>query len=187
MEGPYLLKDGYNISLVFSRIFSKVRVKADFTGLNEDVKIGIKQIRLRNIPKSTRPFSSNTISSPSEVKDGEPYLNPAERELSNGISFYLMENLQGTLREGNVSQQGKVLPQDSPLAGVCSYIEIQASYVSSEKEGDVIYRYYLGKDNVSNFDVVRNSIYLLNICFKGNGGVDENTWRVDVKELLLPL
>ncbi len=187
VAGPYLIKKGQNLSLIFTRLVSKVTVTADFSQLNDDVSIDIKEVRLRNIPVSTQPFAINRITRDSQVADGDPYTNPSESNLRNGISFYILENMQGNLLEGNLSQQGKVLPQDSPFAEFCSYLEVQASYVSSDKQGDVTYKYYLGKDNVANFDIERNTLFNLKLFFKGNGGIDENTWRVDVKELLLTL
>ena len=99
--------------------------------------------------------------------------------LKEGIVLYQYENLQGTHHPQNLDQKLKVWPDGDIRRKTCSYIEIEALYSSSSKRGDIVYRFYLGKDMTSNYDVIRNTQHSLSVSFRGSGSVDETTWRVD--------
>lgn len=74
-------------------------------------------------------------------------------------------------------------PEGSINSKICSYIEVTANYKSSLKEGEVIYRFYLGEDMVGNFDIRRNTQHTITLKFNDNGSINEDTWRVDVSNL----
>ena len=181
--GPDLFNDGDNITLYLERIAAKISVKFDFLQLDDDVSVQINRITLKNVPQSTSPFGVNKAESVADVADGMPIYYPTDYQLSSGIVFYMLENMQGTLHPGNSVQKMKVWPVGSLYSYICTYLEVQAYYSSDEKEGDIVYRYYLGKNPYSNYDIERNTQYNVNLIFKGRGGVDENSWRVDVGEL----
>ena len=181
--GPAILSDGASVVVPLTRAVAKIEVKGDMSGLNDDVSVKVKQVRLRNVPKTGTYFCTDKVKDVSEVKDGDPMQFADCAGFPGGVEFYMLENMQGTLLPGNTSQKDKVWPQGSLYAGVCSYVEIVAQYESDLKEGDVVYRFYLGSDACSNYDVQRNVKYVVSVFFKGNGGVDENSWRVDVEDL----
>ena len=178
-----VLRGKQGITVPLTRAVAKIEVKGDMTGLNDDVSVKVKQVRLRNVPKTGTYFCTDKVKDVSEVKDGDPMQFADCAGFPGGVEFYMLENMQGTLLPGNTSQKDKVWPQGSLYAGVCSYVEIVAQYESDLKEGDVVYRFYLGSDACSNYDVQRNVKYVVSVFFKGNGGVDENSWRVDVEDL----
>lgn len=182
--GPDLFEDGGYIVVDLVRDAAKITLKFNFTQLNSDVSIDVKRVTLKNIPHRMKIFEKGRALSSADVCDADAVYYPTDNQLADGLSFYMLENMQGTLQPGNNQQKYKTWPQGSLYSYICSYMEVLAGYSSNEQEGDIIYRYYLGKDICTNYDVERNTHYTVNVSFKGNGGVDENSWRVDTGELV---
>lgn len=176
---PQVMNGGEKLPIPLERGVAKIVLKTDFSGLNGDVSIDVEKISLRNTPLKLSPFSASAFSDPKAFSDGESISDPSEEQLQQGIPFYQYENMQGTLLPGNTDQTKKVWPLESNWAKVCSYVELEAKYTSDRQEGDIIYRFYLGSDMVSNYDVERNRQYVISVSFKGDGGADETSWRVD--------
>ena len=168
-----------SVTIYLTRCVAKVVLMADYSQLNEDVEINVTKVQLRNAPACVNVFGESKIEAKSGSMDGETIYSPAESELAGGIVFYLFENLQGTLQPRNTSQKEKTWDNGSSYKDLCSYVQLEATYNSPRKYGDILYRFYLGKDMVSNYDVERNTQQNITVCFINDGGVDENTWRVD--------
>lgn len=180
---PQILKGNGNITIFLTRCVAKINLKADYSGLYDDVKITVNKVQLRNAPAVMSIFEENRITSSANAINGEIVYRPSVVELSKGVEFWQFENLQGTLQPENTLQQEKQWPQGSRYAGICSYLELQASYSSPRKVGEILYRFYLGKDMVGNYDVTRNTQMNITVNFTKDGAVDENTWRVDNSEI----
>lgn len=180
---PQKLDKKATITISLTRCIAKVVIQADYSGLYDDVEIQVNKVQLRNVPSSTRIFAPNSISNSSEAMNGEIVLQPSGSSLKQGIAFYQFENLQGTLQPENTSQQEKQWPQGSRYEGICSYVEMQATYSSPRKYGNILYRFYLGKDMLTNYDVERNTQLNITVNFQKDGAVDENTWRVDNSDI----
>ena len=174
-----VLEDGDRVTVPLTRAMSKIVLKADYGGLDSDVSIEVKSISLKNVPLKVRLFGTSAFGQAELFSSGESVYNPSLDDMRNGVAFYQYENMQGTLLPGNTDQQKKVWPVESNWAKVCSYVEMEATYASDTWEGDILYRFYLGSDMVANYDVERNKQYVITVSFKGDGGADENSWRVD--------
>ncbi len=181
---PKVLADGQEVVIPLQRAMAKIVVKCDFSQLFPGVDLNIKSVRLRNVPNVISLFKQNALVYPSNSVAGFSIADPTPQQLQQGLEFYQYENMQGTLLPGNTDQKLKVWPQGSPNSQLCSYVEIEAEYASNEKQGPVIYRFYMGSDMTTNYDVQRNRQYTVSVFFKGNGGIDENTWRVDAGGLV---
>lgn len=179
-----LLTDGQSITIDLRRCISKVVVKADYSELNSDVLITVKSVQLKNVPKTVNLFSDSKISGPNGSLNGPLIQDPEVDDLRTGIIFYQYENKQGTLQPDNLDQKKKVWPDENIYSKICSYVEMQATYASSRKKGMVVYRFYLGTDMVANYDVIRNTQHTIVVNFKGDGALDENTWRVDNSDIV---
>ena len=177
------LSAGGSVTVPLTRAVAKISLKADYSGLNEGVSIVVDKVSLCNIPKEVSLFGENRLVAADGAMLGESRDGVSKEELETGISFYQFENLQGELLEGNAVQTGKVWPEGSLYASTCSYVELRGRYASSAMEGEIVYRFYLGSNMLSNFDVKRNTHYSLTVSFTGDGSIDENTWRVDVSGL----
>lgn len=180
---PMQLKGKGTVTVYLTRCVSKINLKADYSELYDDVEISVNKVQLRNAPAVMKIFAENRISSSANAINGEIVYQPSDEDLTRGIEFWQFENLQGTLQPENTSQQQKQWPQGSKYAGICSYVELQASYSSPRKVGEILYRFYLGKDMVGNYDIARNTQMDITVHFTKDGAVDENTWRVDNSEL----
>ena len=178
------LSDKQTLTIDMVRCLSKIVVRADYSQLNADVDIQVKSLQLKNIPKIVNVFKDSKVSQSSDAFDGQVISNPTSSQLLSGISLYQFENKQGTLMPNNGDQKSKVWPDCSANSKTCSYVQLDASYSSPRKRGNITYRFYLGKDMTSNFDVIRNTQQNVTVYFKGDGAVDENTWRVDNTDIV---
>ena len=178
------LSDKQILTIDMVRCLSKIVVRADYSQLNAGVDIQVKSLQLKNIPKIVNVFKDSKVSQSSDAFDGQVISNPTSSQLSSGISLYQFENKQGTLMPNNGDQKSKVWPDGSANSKTCSYVQLEASYSSPRKRGNITYRFYLGKDMTSNFDVIRNTQQNVTVYFKGDGAVDENTWRVDNTDIV---
>ena len=172
---------GTTLTLYLTRLLSKFRIIVDTSGLDKDVTtFEIKQVRIRNMNKSVRYFQTSGAVSTSDVfelglcAEGEDL-----RHLySQGLDFYVPENIQGDLLKGNENEQEHIPPASH--SGICTYIEFLVKYRNPEQYNDnLIYRYYLHDgNNLDNFDVKRNTMYTCRTIFLGSG-LEDNSWRVD--------
>ncbi len=97
--------------------------------------------------------------------------------------FYVPENVQGVLLPENSDPFKKVYENIANLDGkpygdLCTYIEFNAfNYGTLGYSGDVMYRCYLGADNISDFSIERNCRYDMTLDFS-EGGFFMDSWKV---------
>lgn len=126
-------------------------------------------------------------------------------ELAIGKDFYMYENLQG---ENNTSNGDPSLKTPAglevPTKGdgkidytewfekwssvPCTYIEVKGNYtiftsepgVNHVGDGEINYRFFLGKNSTSDFNIKRNTHYNVTLAFTGLAGKNElqYEWRV---------
>lgn len=122
-----------------------------------------------------------------------------------GKDFYMYENLQG---ENNISNDDPSLKTpvglEVPTIGdgkidytewfkkwssvPCTYIEVKGNYtiftsepgVNHVGDGEINYRFFLGENSTSDFNIKRNTHYNVTLAFTGLAGKDElqYEWRV---------
>ncbi len=99
------------------------------------------------------------------------------------LVFYVPENVQGRLLPNNRDPYGKVHENIGNINGksygdICTYLEFNATKIHTQGySGSVMYRYYLGADNTSDFSVERNKFYSMTLNFT-EGGFYEDGWKV---------
>lgn len=95
------------------------------------------------------------------------------------VSLYFIENLQGVLLPGNTDRTKKIPSQISARANFCTYIEfIVDVQTATAKYKNGKYRFYLGADETTDFNIRRNTVYNATIDFTQNM-VFEEEWRID--------
>lgn len=119
-------------------------------------------------------------------------------ETSNALYFF--ENLQGTSNgeadaDGSWKQQTDIdrngIPDDRDHNNIQkdtkdygTYIEVEAYYQNdnygSRSEGNIIYRFMLGKNITDDFNAERNNHYKLTLCFKNNA--NDVDWHIEYNE-----
>ncbi len=99
------------------------------------------------------------------------------------VVLYVPENVQGPLLRGNSDPAAKVYDNIDGINGksygdLCTYIEFNAHRPATHGySGSVMYRYYLGADNVTDFSIERNCVYSLTLDFT-EGGFFADSWKV---------
>src|SRR5574344_591195 len=191
------IEDDKQISIPLVRMMSKISLNVDRTALDAGVRFLIRSVRIGGCPSSALPFGTSRARSADEifksgfVKSGMQ-TDILNRDISPGlsgdISLYMMENMQGNLLSGTITDQGKVFPQEDTHKDICSFIELKSEYYSNDfhtRPGEyLIYRFYLG-NGLDNFDIERNCHYHVTLRPEGTG-ITENSWRVD-KSALSPV
>ena len=149
----------------------------------------ITSLRLLNSPKVVYPFEERSkVSSTSQIFPNTGTLmdlatsnNLTALNRGNAVPFYVLENCQGTLLPGNTDPWAKI-PSNigSPYKDLCTYIEVKGTYTddSGGLTATHTYRMYLGQDNVTNFDVIRNTSFTYTLALSDDGFLNAN-WKAE--------
>ena len=163
------------------RLVSKIRFRIDTDAL---AGLRVTAVRLCNGAAAVTPFRMNghggsKVTSTSEITDGD-YASSSDLQTLNAggeVYFYALENCQGTLLPGN-SDPWKKTPSNISVADLCTYIEVDCEFQSGfALSGTITYRIYLGQDNCSNFDIIRNVDMGVALCLTKN--LDNVSWKID--------
>ncbi len=99
------------------------------------------------------------------------------------IVFYVPENVQGRLLPQNSDPFSKVHENLEGVNGksygdICTYLEFNAFKADSQGySGSLMYKYYLGEDNTSDFSIERNCHYVMTLDFSEKGFFMDN-WKI---------
>jgi len=201
--GSTNITSGISINAQLKRLVSRITVKVDDSNLTTGVKVTPTKIALLQVPTTVTLGKNEPASLFSAAGDfqlittaelprilqssiaqsSNPTFNP-HIPGDNGISLFMLENMQG---EGVETTDQKL---KEPLAGKSSfatYLEVTASFVNTTgvgaASGNIKYKLYLGNDIYRNMDVQRNTHYLVTLNLKGDGGLSESSWRVEKSSL----
>lgn len=156
------------IAIELMRAVAKVdfsyTVAADFSR-----SLSVRSVRLCNVPRFAALFGEGRITADGECAATEAF--PADDDGYSAV-YYLPENLQGE----NVSIPGQEQKDEANAPEYAAYILIEG-----EADGlHVVYRIYLGENNTSDFNIVRNRVYRIEARILGRNTVD---WRVSTTEV----
>lgn len=161
------------------RLVSKVVLDVDCG----DTGLLVTEVSLMQTPSSVYPFASGgSRASDGMISAGDVASASDLAMLASGgnVSFYMLENMQGTLLPGNTDPMMKVPSNLSGVSGVCSYMEVECSFLpESGREGSARYRIYLGEDEVTNFDVRRNRVLAVSLKFTSEGLKVKGSWKIN--------
>lgn len=190
IEGKTISGTSPSISIILERMVSRINFNIDSSELED---FTVTAVRLRQGALKMYPFFENgsggsRASSPSDVGDGDWASSSDLTKLNAGgkATFYALENCQGVLLPGNKSAESKIPSEIPSSADLCTYLEMTASY-SGEYEGvpvssdNVVYRFYIGNDNCSDFNVIRNNDVDISLTVTRERIFDES-WRVSYGE-----
>ena len=181
-------RSGYTVSksvtqlpVVLVRLVSKIRFKVDMDAL---AGLKVTSIRLCNGAGAVTPFTMNghggsKITAASESINGDYASSSDLNTINNGgqIYFYALENCQGTLLSGN-KDPWKKTPENISVANLCTYLEVNCEFQAGfALVGTITYRVYLGQDNCTNFDIIRNVDMGVTLCLTKN--LDNVSWKID--------
>ena len=143
--------------------------------------VKITKIELKNVPSICKYLINNTINSTSYIINGDVLESVVDLSATDGLFYdlYMFENMQGYLGLANLEKD----KNPGSKSNVCSYAELTATYNSPLRTGTVKYKFYLGTNITNNFDVARNTNYRISVRFTSDGGINENSWRVETNNL----
>lgn len=173
------------IEILLKRFVSSVNIKLDTSQMKNISNFNVKSVTLKNIPCVMKFFASSKAENISEIlPSGDSKSASDLSEISStGVSFYTLENMQGTLLSDNIEQSRKTFPQGSIHSSLCTYVELIIDYRSNTAyDENLPYRFYLGNNNYSNFDIQRNTKYDILITPR-ESGINEDSWRIDTSNL----
>lgn len=176
-------KDGGEFILKMTRMAARCGFRFDASALKG---MKVKSVRLRQAALDMAPFGPSG-SIPDNVEDAGDYASETDLvTLNNGgtVYFYCLENDRGVLLPDNTDIWGKVPDKIPDVADKCTYIEVAAAIADNPDgySGEVIYRFYLGKNTTSDFSVVRNTCYTVSLT-TSEDGLDKRGWLIDTSGL----
>ena len=177
---------GSSVEIPLVRLVSKVNFTVKTSGIKHGT-LKLTSIRVRQM-NSVCPFFAPGRAA-AQVCDGD-LASAAELSGANAspggytCSFYVLENLQGNILAGNSDPRAKV-PDRVRAAGhnpdLCTYLELLGTYSGSSGQlrGEPLTaRLFLGSDASSNFDLLRNSQYNIELSITDEGCLGTD-WKID--------
>ena len=184
-----------SLHVALERLFAKIRVTIvkDDSFINPDNgknTFFLQNIYVRNANTLLLPFGDSAAADAADVTGQSDcqgsfgaFVEQSETD-SFTAEFYVPENMMGTLLPGNDDPWKKtsenLVSAGNDFSGKCTYIEIGAvcTYPIKGWVGNVKYKFFIGKDNVSNFDVCRNSVYEITVM-PDYDNVMRPSWKVE--------
>ena len=175
------------LNIDMRRMFSRLRLVIDHKGLSGsslsdfvDGKVNIKQVNISMTPFADHGSKAQTSA---EVLAQGDYELVMDNDNGREYIFYVPENMQGELLPSNIDPQLKnqdviMSAHNQSLADCLTYLEFKGSLNGDAGfTGDATYRFYLGKNATSNFDVEGNVDRLVELSFDPNS-IYKATWKV---------
>ena len=168
------------VNVKMERLAARIGFTLDASLVNG---IKITSVRLCQSASVVRPFESggSKITSEGESLDGDYATEQDLKNLNEGkaIYFYSLENRQDNLLPQNKDPWLKIPDALGSKAELCTYIEAVGEFEEGFLyKGSVTYRFYLGKDNTSDFSVIRNTDMSVTLTLTGEG-LTEISWKVE--------
>ena len=188
LNGFMVSENSPTVNVQLIRLVSKISFSLDKSAVGN---FCVTSVRLCQSASSVYPFAyESRAESPSEVTNGDHASAQDLISINSGkrVSFYAYENCQGVLLPDNVTAESKI-PSNIPAnSRLCTYLEMTASF-SGQYDGvdvssdNVKYRFYLGADNCSDFNVKRNTDIAINLKVTEDRIFDES-WKVSYGDQL---
>ena len=168
------------VNVKLERLAARIGFTLDASLVNG---LKITSARICQSASVVRPFESggSKITCEEESIDGDYATDQDLKNLNDGntIYFYSLENVQDNLLPQNKDPWQKVPDALGSKAELCTYIEAVGTFEEGFLyKGSVTYRFYLGKDNTSDFSVIRNSDMHVTLTLTGEG-LTEISWKVE--------
>ncbi len=175
-RGGTLLMTGYNtmeigegaasVHIELERLAVKLRIAVAVAPAMRE-RISVHSMQARSIPATAKYFGDNN---PIRFFDGEAH-EVSENAFAH--TYYLPENFPGTV--SSVARPQDRTPVSAPKGATCFVIEALCDGLP------VSYYVYPGENDTSDFNIRRNSLYLLNVTLCGGSPAD---MRVDAFDMV---
>lgn len=186
-QGGFVVGSTSKVNIRLQRLISRIRFSIDKSALKD---FQVTDVKLCQAALKVSAFSTGSkAGSTSEVGDGDKASTSDLSTLNSGgtITFYALENCQGVLLSSNTNSENKIPDKlTTTQSKICTYLEMTASFKGEYKgvavESDhVKYRFYLGADNCTDFNIERNKDIVINLTLTEDRIFDES-WKVEYGE-----
>ena len=176
----------------------------------DKVYLNIHSVKVRKLPSvyTLMPFSGEGDNklTPKQTVAADIEFDIDEVQSDKGSYFHMYENKQGVYpneKGAAYKSPGIDVPENADVVDydtwfkkwddlACTYIEVKGKYsiVKSQTSssttvdaGDINYRFFLGEDITSDFNICRNKSYIVTLDFSQEAGYGElkHEWRVHAK------
>ena len=165
----------------------------------DKVYLNIHSVKVRKLPSvyTLMPFSGEGDNklTPKQTVAADIEFDIDEVQSDKGSYFHMYENKQGVYpneKGAAYKSPGIDVPENADVVDYDTYIEVKGKYsiVKSQTSssttvdaGDINYRFFLGEDITSDFNICRNKSYIVTLDFSQEAGYGElkHEWRVHAK------
>jgi len=161
------------ISITLERMMAKVKFTYDATTLPDGTTFIPTKLQLFRVPGF---YSLGVKSVPFPDTDPAVFVDypPVTTSVGDGYVWYIPENYRGTGSATSAQNKtGKVGVAPFGQELYCSYIELTGVCSVNGTDQMVSYKCYLGKDNISDYNVEKNRVYNVHFALKGFDTADK--------------
>ena len=179
-----------SVDISMQRLFAKVVLKIDhsgFAGTDREAFVN-GSVHIRQANCRLQPFAAggSRAAGSGDVIVQSDYEDSMENGLVKEFVFYVPENMQGVLMPGNTSAGDKDMEGVEAASGIegigarLTFLEFvgRLNMADSGFEGDVTYRFFLGRDDCTDFTVERNKELRISLKFNPLS-IFEPDWKLD--------
>ncbi|MBQ7640186.1 MAG: DUF4906 domain-containing protein [Bacteroidales bacterium] len=171
--------DGYSLCLGLKRLMARYSLRLDLSQMRGELEL--RSAEVFNVSGSVTPWQEESRAMIDEMCDGDALTDEELEGLVDNETVRLLvpENMQGDLLEENDDPWQKNPSEIGEEGDCCTYLEILARYrFEGITINDLRYRIYLGEDNIRNFDIRRNTSYVLTLSLTDTNAVVASSWKV---------
>lgn len=167
------------------RLTAKVNiiVEAALESGFQNQTISIEKIQLCGVPKSATFLNGSKTETVDDVDNfaEEVFTAPTEGFRYQSKSYYVLENMHGSVTNDDPAKKGNFAPKDAQGNDLSTYVKIRATLDDGNNNGAVDFRVYLGGNDRNNFDIIRNYHYTITIRILGVNNVETDV-RIESTE-----
>lgn len=164
------------LDFALTRLVARYDVRIDDSALSR-MRFSLSSMKLSQAPLDITPFSPRSAATLAGDCD---YASAADVDSLNAggtVSLYMLENCQGVLGGGNTDEWQKYPDETDVSEDLSTYLEVSGTISSVGYSADVSYRMFLGRDNVADFNVFRNTVNTLVLSLTDTGSF-RPSWKV---------
>ncbi len=184
------------LTLPLRRLMAKLVIRVDKTdiagmGGGGEESFRNRMVEVHRVARALYPFADEGSAAKGKADlfdDGEieyDIFSDMTAVRSEELVMYVPENMQGTKRTG-ISRPGDKSESNPYLTGteLCTYVSLEG-YKDGSADGvygNLVYRFFPGSDNVSNFDLMGGKRYDLTLKLTWNGMYTAGDWQVERRD-----
>lgn len=162
------------------RLVGRYELRFSDENLSDGASITVRSVQVKNMASSVSPYMTDYVAT-GVVANGD-YSSSSDIDDINGgdgVFYYVAENLQGV--EPGIGAPKDKIPSYSFTSvnpDRATYLEVKCDYSKGGAEADVTYRLFLGENSTTDFNIRRNTSYIITLAPQ-NLNIDESWWKCE--------